>query len=69
VNIKVTDIVERDDGSALLELDAEAGVLDLLVQTGIEKILGDYIVQKQLAEDAKRVQEGLTATKGVWDWD
>ena len=67
MNIKVTDIVEMADGSTLLELDVEAGVLDLLVQIGIEKILGDYIVQKQLAEDAKRVQEGLTSTKGVWD--
>ena len=67
MNIKVTDIVEMADGSTLLELDVEAGVLDLLVQIGIEKILEDYLVQKQLAEDAKRVQEGLTATKGVWD--
>ena len=67
MNIKVTYIVEMADGSTLLELDVEAGVLDLLVQIGIEKILGDYLVQKQLAEDAKRVQEGLTATKGVWD--
>jgi len=67
MNIKVTDIVEMADGSTLLELDVEAGVIDLLVQIGIEKILGDYLVQKQLAEDAKRVQEGLTATKGVWD--
>jgi hypothetical protein len=50
VNIKVTDIVEMADGSTLLELDVEAGVLDLLVQIGIEKILGDYLVQKQLAE-------------------
>jgi len=48
VNIKVTDIVEMADGSTLLELDVEAGVLDLLVQTGIEKILEDYIVQKEL---------------------
>jgi len=64
VNIKVTDIVEREDGSTLLELDAEAGVLDLLVQIGIEKILEDYVVQKQLEKDAK---EGLTETKGVWD--
>jgi hypothetical protein len=55
------------DGSTLLELDVEAGVIDLLVQIGIEKILGDYLVQKQLAEDAKRVQEGLAETKGVWD--
>jgi hypothetical protein len=67
MNIKVTDIVEMADGSTLLELDVEAGVLDLLVQIGIEKILGDYLVQKQLAEDAKRVQEGLAETKGVWD--
>jgi len=67
MNIKVTDIVEMADGSTLLELDVEAGVIDLLVQIGIEKILGDYIVQKQLAEDAKRVQEGLAETKGVWD--
>ena len=50
MNIKVTDIVEMADGSTLLELDVEAGVLDLLVQIGIEKILGDYLVQKQLAE-------------------
>ncbi len=64
MNIKVTDIVEREDGSTLLELDAEAGVLDLLVQIGIEKILEDYVVQKQLEKDAK---EGLTETKGVWD--
>lgn len=48
MNIKVTDIVEMADGSTLLELDVEAGVLDLLVQTGIEKILEDYIVQKEL---------------------
>ena len=67
MNIKVTDIVEMADGSTLLELDGEAGVIDLLVQIGIEKILGDYLVQKQLAEDAKRVQEGLAETKGVWD--
>ncbi|HAW05963.1 MAG TPA: hypothetical protein DCW83_14855 [Saprospirales bacterium] len=67
MNIKVTDIVEMADGSTLLELDVEAGVIDLLVQIGIEKILGDYLVQKQLAEDAKRVQEGLAETKGVWD--
>ena len=64
MNIKVTDIVEREDGSTLLELDAEAGVLDLLVQIGIEKILEDYVVQKQLEKGAK---EGLTETKGVWD--
>ncbi len=62
MNIKVTDIVEMADGSTLLELDVEAGVLDLLVQTGIEKILGDYIVQKQLEKDAK---EGFAETKGV----
>jgi hypothetical protein len=67
MNIKVTDIVEMADGSTLLELDVEAGVIDLLVQIGIEKILGDYLVQKQLTEDAKRVQEGLAETKGVWD--
>lgn len=63
MNIKVTDIVEMADGSTLLELDVEAGVLDLLVQIGIEKILGDYLVQKQLEKDAK---EGLAETKGVW---
>ena len=64
MNIKVTDIVEREDGSTFIELDAEAGVLDLLVQAGIEKILEDYIVQKQLEKDAK---EGLAETEGVRD--
>lgn len=64
MNIKVTDIVEMADGSTFIELDAEAGVLDLLVQAGIEKILEDYIVQKQLEKDAK---EGLAETEGVRD--
>ena len=51
--IEVTKIVENEDGSANVELDLDKEAVALLIQVGFNKMLRDYVFEKEVETDDK----------------
>jgi len=45
--VRVGEITQQDDGSALVELDLDAEALRTIIQVGFEKILLDHMEGKE----------------------
>ena len=41
--MKILDITENEDGSAVLEIDIDQEEMRLLMEAGLNKVLADYI--------------------------
>jgi hypothetical protein len=50
--IEVTKIEELGDGTAKVELDLDTEAIALLIQIGFNKILADYVFEKETEKDA-----------------
>ena len=50
--IEITKIEEQEDGSAKVELDLDKEAVALLIQIGFNKMLADYVFEKDIEKDA-----------------
>ena len=49
--IEVTKIEEQEDGTAKVELDLDKEAVAILIQIGFNKMLADYVFEKEVETD------------------